>query len=1089
MDNSNASLEATKHSLTKGAPKQSGSKAKTSNVPESPQETSESEASDDARVCDICGDEGLEELLAVCTRCNDGAEHTYCMQKKLKELPEGDWLCEECKFKEETENQNADKSETVPGALAVPQSTKANQNTKSCSDAKCLAELDSKALNSVEKGSIKRPPSPKISVKREEPRLEVDLKTSKKVLESNDVSTRTADGKNKSVLHEGSLCNLGADKTKQGNLLENHGQTVSNSLFSRSHTFAVSNSSKTLDSFQSSRGPLSKSVSFNNSHLKPKVQFIGSIPPNKQNMVRESNDTRKGRVKKMSESASFKGIRAGHSNGESITKSQPLHSLQAEDHRVQKEINTVEKKNAMLERLLVNPAAGAAVGNLHSEMGPEGRIASELKALDVNRESRDKDSLGCLEGKLPCTTKGFGRSSSILTAQKPCQPVVSEVIHEVSSATDRSCGILSVPSQRSTSQVVEFSHGNDRSKDALLPGIPKQAVGGILRCRKCNETGHPTQFCSIDKLAVSALKPLADRSARDWHNKSNKTKDAADPPILKPALQKDSRLQYHSEKASTPSANFSYEVPSKEIQSSSSSCLRNSTNMERTCGEDVVRSSIVDHNKRAASVNVNLQAAQVEASCVSRENNLNPILTFSDLLNTRQCFLPNTASVPEDMLRSSVIPQLEFIWQGGFEVLQSGRLSKSCEGIQAHLSTYSSPKVFEAATKIPCKVQLEEVTYLSSWPFRYQGHTPGEHNIALFFFAKDIESYEKNYSKLLDDMIKNDLALKGNIAGAELLIFPSNKLPQNSQRWNRLFFLWGVFIEKRFNCSEALPEFEDKPSKVSLNLEQPVQDLPIPIAEAYISQELSNENKKMSESKDAKHATFENLRSTSPGLQMALSCSRVENEVTRQNNFDLEGTKDLPLHDKEKIMETASLFKRDAFWGDDSSESIDFRSNTKRSLQTAIRTISHAPGRPSQSSDAPIQWNEKLDFPPTDDRREYKKMKPENRGHIDCNLLDENFSSTSSSNVEARMEESSRAHESSLFSLKLDPLSDMTHNKVTRPSYGEGPTDIPNLELALGAKKKLPEEEFLSSPSPNSMEDISASLSLSLSFHSSVKKP
>jgi hypothetical protein len=27
-------------------------------------------------VCDICGDVGEEEKLAVCSRCNDGAEHT-----------------------------------------------------------------------------------------------------------------------------------------------------------------------------------------------------------------------------------------------------------------------------------------------------------------------------------------------------------------------------------------------------------------------------------------------------------------------------------------------------------------------------------------------------------------------------------------------------------------------------------------------------------------------------------------------------------------------------------------------------------------------------------------------------------------------------------------------------------------------------------------------------------------------------------------------------------------------------------------------------------------------------------------------------
>jgi hypothetical protein len=35
-----------------------------------------SEEVEDVKVCDICGDVGEEEKLAVCSRCNDGAEHT-----------------------------------------------------------------------------------------------------------------------------------------------------------------------------------------------------------------------------------------------------------------------------------------------------------------------------------------------------------------------------------------------------------------------------------------------------------------------------------------------------------------------------------------------------------------------------------------------------------------------------------------------------------------------------------------------------------------------------------------------------------------------------------------------------------------------------------------------------------------------------------------------------------------------------------------------------------------------------------------------------------------------------------------------------
>ncbi|GAB2235298.1 hypothetical protein Droror1_Dr00025719 [Drosera rotundifolia] len=55
----------------------------------------------DVRVCDICGDVGREDLLAVCSRCGDGAEHIYCMRIKLDKPPEGNWMCEECVTSEE----------------------------------------------------------------------------------------------------------------------------------------------------------------------------------------------------------------------------------------------------------------------------------------------------------------------------------------------------------------------------------------------------------------------------------------------------------------------------------------------------------------------------------------------------------------------------------------------------------------------------------------------------------------------------------------------------------------------------------------------------------------------------------------------------------------------------------------------------------------------------------------------------------------------------------------------------------------------------------------------------------------------------
>lgn len=43
----------------------------------------------------ICGDASQKDLLAVCSKCNDGAEHIYCMCTRLDKVPDNSWICEE----------------------------------------------------------------------------------------------------------------------------------------------------------------------------------------------------------------------------------------------------------------------------------------------------------------------------------------------------------------------------------------------------------------------------------------------------------------------------------------------------------------------------------------------------------------------------------------------------------------------------------------------------------------------------------------------------------------------------------------------------------------------------------------------------------------------------------------------------------------------------------------------------------------------------------------------------------------------------------------------------------------------------------
>ncbi|XP_044465242.1 uncharacterized protein LOC123195536 isoform X5 [Mangifera indica] len=154
---------------------------------------------------------------------------------------------------------------------------------------------------------------------------------------------------------------------------------------------------------------------------------------------------------------------------------------------------------------------------------------------------------------------------------------------------------------------------------------------------------------------------------------------------------------------------------------------------------------------------------------------------------------------------NSVVPQLSYVWKGQFDIQGGGSLPSSCGEIQAHISTCASAKVHEVVCKLPQKILLEKVPRSNNWPTQFLENSITEDKIALYFFASDVDSYIGNYKTLLDCLIKNDSSLKGKFDGVELLIFPSNLLPEKSQRWNNLLFLWGVYRGRRVNYSSESP--------------------------------------------------------------------------------------------------------------------------------------------------------------------------------------------------------------------------------------------------------------------------------------------
>ncbi|RVW20942.1 hypothetical protein CK203_110966 [Vitis vinifera] len=98
-----------------------------------------------------------EDLLAICSRCSDGAEHTYCMREMLDKVPEGNWMCEECRFEKEIENQKQVKVEMEIQMLreTVPTSCFSSGSPKSSSPSRIAALSRNGSFKNSDKGKVR----------------------------------------------------------------------------------------------------------------------------------------------------------------------------------------------------------------------------------------------------------------------------------------------------------------------------------------------------------------------------------------------------------------------------------------------------------------------------------------------------------------------------------------------------------------------------------------------------------------------------------------------------------------------------------------------------------------------------------------------------------------------------------------------------------------------------------------------------------------------------------------------------------------------------------------------------------------------
>ncbi|CAH8331816.1 unnamed protein product [Eruca vesicaria subsp. sativa] len=664
---------------------------------------SESETADpegqeiDVKICDTCGVAGREDLLAICSRCNDGAEHTYCMRTMLKKVPAGDWLCEECKFVEQAEKRKRE--------IKRKQEIEANLNTQTSSKRpidKPEAAPDSKR-QAVEAptGSPKRPVLPRLTAFSRETFKDAEKTTRK-------------------LAHLSSFNSHSSDDTE-----------------------STRSTDSQLQSPKVCAGSLFKSNSFNS---RPKGRPVDDVMP------------KEGLSRKLGRSMSTRCIDVVSSgcNDSRVKGSKQLNDRSTEAY----------------------PAASAVDQKLISRGNSSSSYANS---------ARD-----CKEGSLTKKARNLNRVEDIVASvgDKHTNEKSKDAVD-----TRRRSSLKDLPSQKGqTAEPAETSCASGSSLSTTQNIKEDINKGNRLRAAVDAALRKKPSFSKNRGLEQSDLPSVSDVDSscdRAVPNLPSKVPIVRDWPVglqgRHPNLQTDKQLIAVNRKQSTLAAADAMAAPQSvepAVHLHSVKPVMRDLPVGLQGGHP---NSPTDKQKTAVNKK---QFPLASANAMAASQSVEPAVS---LPSVKPVMSDLPVVDPSVLSTTSAIPEHEYIWQGDMEVQKSRNLSAMHYGMQAYLSTLASPKVAEVVNQFSVKVTLKEVPRLSTWPSQFQDRGAQEGHVALFFFAKDIESYEKCYKPLVDNMIQKDLALKGSLKGVELLIFASNQLPQNCQRWNMFFFLWGVF--------------------------------------------------------------------------------------------------------------------------------------------------------------------------------------------------------------------------------------------------------------------------------------------------------
>ncbi|XP_013611052.1 PREDICTED: uncharacterized protein LOC106317825 [Brassica oleracea var. oleracea] len=1005
-------------------------------------ESDDAEVEHDVKVCDICGDAGREDLLAICTGCSDGAEHTYCMRVMLNEVPEGDWLCEECEEAEKQKQEAKRKIETE--IIHSPQSSGKRHADKieAAPDAKRQAVEGST-------GSPKKSILPRIGPL------------------SRETSLKGLDRPRGKLSHQASFSNTTEGARSTGLQL------------------------------QPPKGAFLKSSSFNSSSSKPKVQLMDDVilPKKKTGKEYTPVDIKEGGLGIVSKSMSSRTTDTGSSSGndsEAKILASKVHSQEGKSSKQLKDRSAEANASAASTDQKLTPRSSTRdLKGLQSD-GKRCSLTKQVSNLNRNR----------LEN--PIASGGNSREQSV--SQADCKD-------ELTSTSCAGEGVPSngnVASQDGLPRSREFKEVVKKSKEALGKRQRSSLLSGGKGLSSSQKGGQTAE--SSDTSGVSDSDPSTTKIVREDINKGNRLRAAVDAALRKkPSFSKNRVLeQCDAALASNvhPDKTLRDQLPSK---------------MHTTSwpAPDPYKQTIVTNGKQLVPSGADAmppRSVELEVNTPS----VKPVMRDWPIVS------------PLAPLRNSAIPDHESIWQGNLEVRKAREQSAMHSGMQAHLSTLASPKVAEVVNKFPEKFSLNEVPRLSTWPAQFQDIGTKEDHIALFFFAKDVESYERNYKPLVDNMMKKDLALKGNLDNVELLVFASNQLPPNFQRWNMLYFLWGVFLGRKEICTNP----QKNPSLLASNVLARDQDPNDFCQTSYPSKRLEK----------ASHLR-ENPRNINE-TQNGVDVSSHENPSDKESSIERSSNTKEEIAPKEEEPGANHISRQDN--GSNSGDSLvkkvqqhieDQESGGRKDVPMTVTDSEippHDQGNPlekdlncSQASDRkrplwevtrPATVNQKVEL--SNERlREgsaNKKLKTENESSSssfsqdtfgnDSGMMKKSPKVVFPLDLNAEREEEEEEEEEEEDMELVDDLIPLGNNNNKHSGRLIG--TVPDLELALGGEETREEEEgtmgllpFLAGRSNSGGEqssshhsskgkekeeeddmDVSASLSLSLSFPGEERK-